>query len=226
MRWIVSGLAGLLAACGGEGSDGFAGALDEGPEQGAPGSESDLDEGGSVDGGHDSDDQPAQEDDPEDPDDPGDSEDDLPALNWDALPDDDLPLGTIWVGRFNCSILDGEAELWIERTEDGWTQINRIEDHPATAEIPQTSGVPLGDFSQHCVPDGFEPDRRVDWEPNGSLHFYNGDWDHHLFPTTVPGRWQGTVTPMFEISAECEAEMAEQGIPRPAILQLLHVGTW
>lgn len=181
----------------------------------APGPDDELiDEQDSADAG-----------DPElldDPDEDADVEPD--ALSWEPLPGE-APVGAIWVGVFNCGMLSDEAEVWMERTEDGWQQSGRLSDHPAVDEIDETHGMPLGDVGELCF-DRAEPDRSVIWEEDGSFHFFNGHWDHHLRPLGQEGRWLGGVAPMFNISEACRDELDSLGLSLPATISLTHVGTW
>jgi hypothetical protein len=215
----------LLGACGHGEGPGFG--VDDAGEWGeAPTDEPGFDEQ-DVDAGEpgEPDEDPGDDVDPDDPADPSDGAD-APEVSWDAWPSDDLPVGTIWVGLITCSLLDGDTELWMERTPEGWFQIRRIEDHPAAEELPEAFGRPQGRFDELCRPQDVEPDRRVDWGDDGSIHFYSASWDHDLRPTSVPGRWQGTVVPMFELSEACVAELDALGVPDPAVIQLNHLGTW
>jgi len=179
-----------------------------------------------VDGSNDPNEDVNDDGDATDNDPPGDDDDDddTPDLGWEPMPLD-AEVGAMWVGTFSCGMLDGEADIWMEMTADGWMQVGYQGDHPAADVVGQTYGTPYPELVGVCYSEG-DRDPSVVWEDDGSFHFFNGNWDHHLRPTGLEGRWLGEVTPMFNPSEDCRDALDDLDLDIPVILNLVHAGTW
>jgi hypothetical protein len=147
-----------------------------------------------------------------------------PGLDWEPLPVD-APTGAVWVGNFTCGMLRASSDFWMEKTPTGWRQTGRILGHPAMELISDEDSRPRGQIGEICF-DRNNPDPSVEWVEDGSFHFFNGHWDHDLRPLPEEGRWLGQVSPMFNPSDACRAELESLGLTIPVTLTMTRLGIW
>ncbi len=162
---------------------------------------------------------PADTDDPDLDDeaiDEDEDEDEEGLADWDSSPPDDLAEGSVLVWQINCGMLDGSgANIW-EWDGDTWQGFEEGDQLPGV-EDDFEGGSPY-DEVKPCFRPTSNP--TMEWDEDGSIRFFNGDWLHAMAPSPVEGRWLGTVSPMFEVSEECHTGMADVGLQIPVNLTI------
>lgn len=148
----------------------------------------------------------------EDPADGDRGADDGESSAWDPSPPDQVETGTVLVWTINCGMLAGTGNNAWEWTGDHWEGAPWYE-----VEGAGEDGMPWPQL-EPC----FRPasNKTMEWDDDGSIRFFNGDWLHDMAPSATEDTWLGTVSPMFEVSQECHEGMAELGLEIPVHLSI------
>jgi hypothetical protein len=142
-----------------------------------------------------------------------DDEDPSP-ITWDVAPPEHIEVGAILTWTIDCGMLNGAGGNAWEWTGDQWAAPN----HYDGEELGDSDGGYPYDEVMPCFRPTSNP--TMEWDEDGSIRFFNGDWLHDMAPSTSEGLWLGIVSPMFEVGEECYEGMAEVGIEMPVHLSI------
>jgi hypothetical protein len=151
--------------------------------------------------------------DPQNPEDPEEVPTEEPDWDWS---EPEAPEGATVVALLGCGLLDADAAQYWELVDGEW-QGGAFAEHDYFDDFDESGhalydGVPYEELMP-CLE--ATSDRRLHWDDDGTLRFYNGNWTHIFTPSDIEGLWMGEVYPNFEISEVCHDALEDLVIEVP-----------